>query len=145
MHFRHYLKVDNYNHRKAITHIVLSCHSLAVERLRWRRPKPPRADRLCRFCKQEIETPEHALLECESNTEIMNTREKFAVDIALINDDLLDVQKYGLTQCLKNLIGSKDTISRVSQLAYDVLEIFDRTPIYVPTSTSIPSVLSSLQ
>ena len=29
MHFRHYLKVEDYNHRKAITHIVLSCHFLS--------------------------------------------------------------------------------------------------------------------
>ena len=115
MHFRHYLKVDNYEHRKAITHIVLSCHFLAVERLRWRRPIIPREERLCRFCKQEIETPEHALLECKTNTELLNIREKFTMDIAVINinasANILDVQNFGLTQCLKNLIGSQDTIS----------------------------------
>jgi hypothetical protein len=51
-----------------------------------------------------------------------------------INPELLDIDKYGLTQCLrlKNLISSKDTlaVSRVSQLAHDVLEVFDKFPIY---------------
>jgi len=61
------------------------------------------------------------------------------MDIALINPNLLDIQNFGLTQCLKNLIGSQDTISRVSQLAHDVLEIFDKFPIYVPSySTNVP-------
>ena len=61
-------------------------------------------------------------------------REIFTTDIALINNDLLDTRKVGLTQCLKNLIGSQDTISRVSQLAYNILEVFDKFPIYVPSS-----------
>ena len=135
MYFRHYLKVENYKHRRAITHIVLSCHSLAVERLRWHRPMIPRSERLCRFCKQEVETPGHALLECKSNSEILNIREKFTMDIALINPNFPDEsQRLGLTQCLKNLIGSQVSISRVSQLAYDVLEVFNRSPIYIPSS-----------
>ena len=140
LYFRHYLNIDNYKHRRAITRIVLSCHSLAVERLRWRCPTGiiPRSERLCRFCRQEIETPEHALLECKGNTEILNIREKFTLDIALINTNLLNTHEFSLTQCLKNLIGSQDTISRVSQLAYDVLEIFDTYPIYVPSSP-VPS------
>ena len=133
LYFRNYLNVANYKHRKAITHILLSCHSLAVERLRWHRPVSiPRAERLCRFCKQKIETPEHALLDCKSNAELVNIHEHFSADISKINPDLLDTEKYGLTQCLKNLISSKDTVSRVSQLAHDVLEIFDKYPIYVP-------------
>ena len=100
MHFCHYLKIDDYKHRKVITQVVLSCHSLAVERLRWRQPIIPRAERLCRFCKQEIETPEHALLECKGNMGLLNIWEKFTTDITLINANLLEFQESGLTQCL---------------------------------------------
>ena len=83
-----------------------------------------------------METPEHALLECQSNTELLNIRGKFTMDITLVNADLLDVQKFGLTQCLRNLISFQNTVSRVSQLAYDVLEDFDssESPIYVPAT-----------
>lgn len=35
--FRHYLRVTVPKHRRALTHIVLSCHFLAMERLRWRK------------------------------------------------------------------------------------------------------------
>jgi hypothetical protein len=133
LYFRNYLNVENYKHRKAITHILLSCHSLAVERLRWRRPVSiPRSERLCRFCKQKTETPEHALLDCKSNSELLNIRQHFSTDIIKINAELLDIEKYGLTQCLKNLVSSQDTVSRVSQLAHDVIEVFDKYPIYVP-------------
>jgi hypothetical protein len=137
LYFRNYLNVVNYKHRKAITHILLSCHSLAIERLRWRRPIIPRSERLCRFCKQKIETPEHALLDCKSNAELVNIREHFSTDITKINAELLDIDKYGLTQCLKNLISSQDTVSRVSQLAHDVLEVFDKFPIYVPSNIAV--------
>jgi hypothetical protein len=92
----------------------------------------PRSERLCRFCKQKIETPEHALLDCKSNAELVNIREHFSTDIIKINAELLNIEKYGLTQCLKNLVSSQDTVSRVSQLAHDVLEVFDKHPIYVP-------------
>ena len=96
MHFRHYLKVEDYNHRKAITRIVLSCHSLAIERLRWHRPIIPRQDRLCRFCRRKIETPEHALLECKDNSQILNIQEKFSADIALTGIDA-NSDEQGLT------------------------------------------------
>ena len=105
------------------------------------------ARKALRFCKLRLktETPEHAsaLLECTiNNAELVNVREHFPVDIAVINPErpeLLNAEKYGLTpsQCLKNLISSKDTLSRVSQLAHDVLEIFDKFPIYVPAGTNL--------
>ena len=106
--------------------------TLAIERLRWRRPPIPRSERLCRFCKLKIESPEHALLDCKDNADLVNIRKCFRADIIKINADMLNTEKYGLTQCLKNLISSQDTVSRVSQLAHDVLEVFDKFPIYVP-------------
>lgn len=54
LHLRHYLKIPNATHRKSLTRLILSCHPLALERLRHtehRRPKIPREKRLCRFCK----------------------------------------------------------------------------------------------
>ena len=136
LYFCNYLNVVNYKHRKVITCNLLSCHSQAVEKLRWHCPVIiiPRLERLCQFCKQKIETPEHALLDCKSNPELVNICEQFSADIIIIIADLLNIERFGQTQCLKNLISSQDTVSRVSQLAHDVLEIFDKYPIYVPGS-----------
>ncbi|KZV77908.1 hypothetical protein EXIGLDRAFT_784599 [Exidia glandulosa HHB12029] len=67
---RPYLQVINADHRYAITRLLLSCHSLSVERLRWverYREKVPHNERLCRFCQASVETPEHVLLSCEAN------------------------------------------------------------------------------
>src|SRR5277367_4233285 len=66
--FRHYLRVKTHTHRIAITHIVLSGHALAMERMRWtQRGQPGELDkrwRLCRFCYICQEDGVHALLVC---------------------------------------------------------------------------------
>lgn len=59
---RHYLTMVNTQmHREALTSILLSTHRLAVEVLRHvdhAHQPVPRAERFCRFCKMEVETPE---------------------------------------------------------------------------------------
>ncbi|KAJ6525138.1 hypothetical protein B0H19DRAFT_1084987 [Mycena capillaripes] len=62
--FRHYLRVKTGEHRRALTRMVLSSHSIAVERRRWKeRGKNivPLEWRLCRFCEEEVEDPAHAM------------------------------------------------------------------------------------
>ncbi|KAJ7731440.1 hypothetical protein DFH07DRAFT_755656, partial [Mycena maculata] len=57
-----------------------STHLLALERL-WYvdhdHPPVPRQERICRFCKTEVESPEHAMLECQASPEVLNLRVKF--------------------------------------------------------------------
>ncbi|KAJ7061767.1 hypothetical protein C8F01DRAFT_987168 [Mycena amicta] len=77
--FRHYLRVKTAAHRIALTRMILSCHSLAIERRRWkerRKDKVPREWRLCRFCRSEVEDPAHALFICD-NHDLMLLRETF--------------------------------------------------------------------
>ncbi|KAJ7814947.1 hypothetical protein B0H14DRAFT_2309802, partial [Mycena olivaceomarginata] len=77
--FRHYLRVKTPDHRRALTRMVLSSHSLAVERRRWtERGKPivPREWRLCRFCKDSVEDPAHAMFLCD-HPELRQVRESF--------------------------------------------------------------------
>ncbi|KAJ7089796.1 hypothetical protein B0H15DRAFT_885058, partial [Mycena belliarum] len=65
--FRTYLRVRNDKHRVALTHAVLSGHSLAMERMRWSeryKPQVPTKWRLCRFCKTHLEDSIHALFVC---------------------------------------------------------------------------------
>ncbi|KAK7042431.1 hypothetical protein R3P38DRAFT_2890444 [Favolaschia claudopus] len=48
--FRHYLRVSNEKHRRALTHILLSGHALASERMTWAdrdRPEVGRRDGGC--------------------------------------------------------------------------------------------------
>ena len=70
----------------SLTRLLLSCHPLALEKLRQtehRRPKIPRHLRLCRFCQAEIEFPEHALFECIENPDIVNLREALTRSLAM--------------------------------------------------------------
>ena len=69
-------------HREAITSgsVLLSTHLLAVEILRYvdHAYQPvPRSDRLCRFCRSEVETPEHVLISCESSDLVVGFRTVF--------------------------------------------------------------------
>ncbi len=67
-------------HRVALTRLILSDHCLAVEQLRRHEkyflPCIPREDRLCRFCLEGIETPEHALLLCTGTNDVVESRTK---------------------------------------------------------------------
>ncbi|KAJ6524358.1 hypothetical protein B0H19DRAFT_844575, partial [Mycena capillaripes] len=59
--------------------MVLSSHSLAVEHRRWKergKNVVPREWRKCRFCRESIEDPAHAMFICD-NPELMATREIF--------------------------------------------------------------------
>jgi hypothetical protein len=83
MDFRHYLRAKTPEHRLALTRMVLSSHSLAIERRRWQergKPVVPREWRKCRFCQDSVEGPVHALFICD-NPELAQVREKFLTDL----------------------------------------------------------------
>jgi hypothetical protein len=73
LHFRHYLKAANIHHRVSLTRLFLSHHPLALEQLRYPehcQPQVQRSFRLCGFCHERIESPEHAFFECTACQEI---------------------------------------------------------------------------
>ncbi|KAK0440575.1 hypothetical protein EV421DRAFT_1961399 [Armillaria borealis] len=125
---RHYLDVKIKDHRKALTWILLSSHMLAIERLRWRelgRPRLERHCRKCRFCRIAVESPEHAMLGCNSSALLVHTREDMMArvirdepDLALVYGQLDDVD------FLKKLVQSRKAIATVAKWAHAVLKIF---------------------
>ncbi|KAJ7125760.1 hypothetical protein C8R43DRAFT_898115 [Mycena crocata] len=77
--FRHYLRVKQPEHRKALTKMVLSSHCLTVERRRWKergRKIVPCQWRLCRFCYVYVEDPAHAMFKCDHG-ELIELRQNF--------------------------------------------------------------------
>ncbi|KAJ7161637.1 hypothetical protein C8R46DRAFT_1283929 [Mycena filopes] len=143
---RHYLTmVKTQKHREAITSVLLSTHLLALEVLRYvdHAYQPvPRAERLCRFCRSEVESPEHALLTCESSTAVVLLRATF---LAKLFTDLpgLRYQMAVLsnTEFLKAIISPRSTIPLVAKFAFDVLEVFYAVPTRLPLSFNSPAGL----
>jgi hypothetical protein len=83
MKLRLYLRVPVLAHRKALTRILLSSHSLAIELLRYQEqlmPPIPRHARLCRMCLLDVESEGHALLACSVPT-LVEMRKCFLMDI----------------------------------------------------------------
>ncbi|KAJ6462679.1 hypothetical protein C8R47DRAFT_1239855, partial [Mycena vitilis] len=75
---RHYLSMVKT--QEALTSLLLSTHLLAVEVLRYvdhAHQPVDQADRLCRFCITEVETPEHALLTCAASAAVVELRALF--------------------------------------------------------------------
>jgi exonuclease III len=134
---RHYLKIPHADHRKSLTRLILSCHQLALEKLRHtehRRPKIPRDRRICRFCKCAVESPEHALLECEANLEINALRTVFTEKLAEEVPDWGLIQALNPLSKLRILINNRDITGLLGKFTHEVLRIFDDTPILVPAT-----------
>ena len=63
--YEDYLNIKNEKHRKALTRLRISAHTLAIEHGRYTRPIIPPEKRLCTYCPNDkIEDEYHFLLEC---------------------------------------------------------------------------------
>ncbi|KAJ7255924.1 hypothetical protein C8J57DRAFT_946502, partial [Mycena rebaudengoi] len=128
--FRHYLRVKQPEHRKALTKMVLSSHSLAVEHRRWKqRGKKivPRQWRLFGFCYIYIEDASHAMFQCH-HTPLVEIRHAFLtkveVELPGVAGQLPDA--LGL---FRGLLPKREIIPILAKMAYDVFKIFDATPM----------------
>jgi hypothetical protein len=135
---RTYLKdIDNSQHLKAMTRLIAGDHSLAVVRLTWtdnHRIQVPYDERLCRFCRLSVETPEHALLDC-THVPLAIRRHTFFNDFYNLYPNAV---KYTLNKnkaaYVGYLISCQISFSIVAKWIFDVLKIYDSTPLYVPTN-----------
>ncbi|KAJ7599687.1 hypothetical protein C8J56DRAFT_768632 [Mycena floridula] len=128
--FRHYLRVKNSEHRRAVTHVMLSGHALAMERMRWteRRRRPiPREWRLCRLCLVGQEDVVHALVLCQDE-DLCTVRAEFYSDL----DSVLPGFRFRFLDpglFLRALMAERETIDLVAKFCYDVLKIFYARPM----------------
>jgi hypothetical protein len=134
---RHYLTmVSTQVHREALTSLLLSTHRLALEILRYvdhEHLPVPRSERLCRFCKMEVETPEHALITCTSSDAIIQLRSIFLPQLFHKAPHLQSLMvQLSNTEFLKAMIYSRPSIALVAKFAYDILEVFYSTPVSRP-------------
>ncbi|KIY61071.1 hypothetical protein CYLTODRAFT_384831 [Cylindrobasidium torrendii FP15055 ss-10] len=78
---RPYLEIHNPAYRTAILRLVASEHPFAIERGRRGDNtgllRLPRAARLCRLCREEVEDEVHAILVCDALQELSDARRSF--------------------------------------------------------------------
>jgi hypothetical protein len=140
LYLRHYLfMVKTQEHREALTSIMLFTHQLALEKLRHTdhaHPPVPRHERLCRFCTVRVESPEHALLECQASPVVLTLRnvflEKLFHTVPKLQSKMVQLDSIGF---LKAMIYERATIVLVGKYVYDVLQIFYGTPVYRPIAS----------
>jgi hypothetical protein len=128
--FRHYLRVKTPDHRLALTRMVLSSHSLAVERRRWKeRGKSivPREWRKCRFCEDSIEDPVHAMFIC-GNVELMRVREVFLAELYTKIPEFKGAFTDGMSM-FRAVLAKREVTPILAKLAFNVLRIYEATPM----------------
>ncbi|KAJ7208110.1 hypothetical protein C8J57DRAFT_983667, partial [Mycena rebaudengoi] len=131
---RHYLgMVRVKKHREAITFLLLSTHLLAVEVLRYvdhAYAPMPRAERLCRMCKDEVETPEHALISCNAFDALNQLHSTFLTKLFL-DAPFLQLRMAELTnfEFVKAMIYNRPTIALVAKYVHEILELFYALPV----------------
>ena len=133
---RKYLDViQNSQHRKAVTRMLTGDHSLAVVRLSWtdnHRTQVPHDEQLCRFCKLDIETPEHALLVCQHLT-LNQLRLAFLESFTTSQPRAISHQlNTNQAEYLAYLASCQNTYPLFAKWVYEVMKVFDRTPLFVP-------------
>ena len=65
MKFEPYLRHNNRQERVSYTKLRTSDHKLRIEEMRHRRPKPPRHERTCHMCQNQVEDEIHFLTTCQ--------------------------------------------------------------------------------
>jgi hypothetical protein len=86
-----------------------------------------RSKRVCRFCRSEVETPEHALLGCDASPEVVHLRSSFLVQLIATAPNLrrlMEKPNMTLIEFFKSMVYERSTIPLVAKFAHEVLEVF---------------------
>ncbi|KAK0458697.1 hypothetical protein IW261DRAFT_1600762 [Armillaria novae-zelandiae] len=134
--FRSYLLLRIPAHRIALTRLLTSNHTLAVERGRWLRVDGtsetiPRALRICRCCHDDVEDELHVLFIC-SDSILCGIRADFLGDIWRAYPALRH-RSVSPKELLHSLLTYSDLLPRLGRYVYEMLDQVAQKPMYIPT------------
>lgn len=141
--FRNYLLLKNRELRVALTKLVLSDHSLAIERLRWRNGRDydiPQGMRLCRFCVQAVEDPLHALFQCTASDELRALRRQLWLRLTHVKTpgyDLAALRALTPADLLFCLLSFESSTEVLAFHAVQTLATYARSPMHIPTRNDV--------
>ncbi|KAJ7436781.1 hypothetical protein B0H11DRAFT_1754302 [Mycena galericulata] len=131
-----YLRVPVPAHRKALTRLLLSSHTLGIEILRYQerydRKRAPREWRLCRFCLGAVESESHALMAC-TEMSLVTLRADLLRDVYQQMPDFPRVWDTSLDLLLA-LIRCRnfEVIQRLAKYTFDIFAVYATREIYRP-------------
>lgn len=145
---RPYLLVPNPIHRRSLTRYILSNHTLAVERLRWRDRRAydiPRHLRRCRLCLSYPEDPPHVLLQCADPT-LTSLRQSFITSLPRPLSTTLrqHIDVHSPQSTLQYLIMTLKApgMNSLASYTHQVSTFIDKHPLYVPTASQCRTSLT---
>ncbi|KAK0478592.1 hypothetical protein EDD18DRAFT_873077 [Armillaria luteobubalina] len=132
---RSYLLLRIPAHRIALTRILTSNHTLAVERGRWLRVEGtsetiPRALRICRCCHDDVEDELHVLFIC-SDSLLCGIRSDFLSDIWRAYPALRR-RSGSPKELLHTLLTYSDLLPRLGRYVYEILDHVAQKAMYIP-------------
>lgn len=123
-------------HRRALTKLLLSDHCLALERLRWLRPKPPRHLCLSRLCMTGVESSEHTFFECSAQPDqLLNWQEAF-MRCLRAEFFLATVTASSSVWKVRTCITFPDWLDVFAHFAYDLWSYYESVLICKPDAVS---------
>ena len=128
-------EVTNPRHRRALSKLRLSSHTLEVERGRWYTTESSKKERFCTFCKQKglekVEDEQHFLLKCPMSKEL---RDEFLPKEILNNRHLSDDEKF--TQIL---------LSDLKKTAKFIFLAFEHRDITLDVLTTLQEMMDNVE
>ncbi|KAK0231448.1 hypothetical protein IW262DRAFT_1344145 [Armillaria fumosa] len=137
--FRSYLLLRIPAHRTALTRLLTSNHTLAVERGRWLRVDGtseivPRAFRVCRCCHEDVEDELHVLFLCSAAT-LQDIRMDFLADVWRAYPGLRH-RSTSPKERLHALLTYSDLLPRLGRYVHEILDHVEQFPMYIPMGTT---------
>ncbi|TEB36748.1 hypothetical protein FA13DRAFT_1787112 [Coprinellus micaceus] len=130
---RDYLRLENPNHRKALTRVLVSAHKFAVEILQYAKNPVPREERVCRYGCEMVETPEHVWLSCMGSEELVELRKELHQRlVALCSEDevvMLMTLDNDPTVQFRVLMDLSQCVATLAEYAYGVEKILKKSPL----------------
>jgi hypothetical protein len=95
-------------------------------------PLVPADQRLCRFCERAVESPLHALFECDGSDALVASRQAFTT-VMTTEVPHIEVWHAGNPKgLLHELLTRKPLLPRFAKFAYEVTEIYNAHPMRLP-------------
>lgn len=125
---RSYLRIANFDHRRALTQVVCGDARFAVEVMGWvsryREPVDMHL-RLCRFCKTSLETPEHAILVCNALHELRGMRRAFWTLVGTVSDIRPPALALMAGDVFRSLLTNVATVQHLAELTFRVVHTYE--------------------